>query len=87
MFSPFNPAFDLNGLVVWSEEEIHRRGYLESFLALRIRKALRAINPAWEMTRVETPILVPRAEVNPQYTEEDVYLTWPSGWIGSWSSR
>jgi glycyl-tRNA synthetase len=77
MFSPLNPAFDLNGLVVWTEEEIRRRQYLKSFLALRVHKALRATNPAWEMTEVETPVLTPRAEVSPQYTEAHVFLTRP----------
>jgi glycyl-tRNA synthetase len=77
MFSPFNPAFGINGLIVWTEEEISRRQYLKSFLALRVREALRATNPAWEMTEVETPILVPATEVNPQYTEDDIFLTRP----------
>jgi hypothetical protein len=36
MFSTFNPAFSINGLVVWTEEEIHRRLYLKSFRALRV---------------------------------------------------
>src|SRR5262245_42658382 len=75
MFSPINPAFDLNGLAVWTEEEITRRQYLKSFLALRVKQALRATNPAWEMVEVETPALIPRTEVNPQYTEIDVFFT------------
>jgi glycyl-tRNA synthetase len=75
MFSPFNPAFDINGLVVWTEEEIARRQYLKAFLALRVRDALRATNPAWSMTEVETPVLMPTTEVNPQYIQEDVFLT------------
>jgi glycyl-tRNA synthetase len=75
MFSAHNPAFDLNGLAVWSEEEVSHRQYLKTFLARRVREALRATNPAWEMTEVETPVLMPRALVNPQYTEDDVFFT------------
>jgi glycyl-tRNA synthetase len=75
MFSPFNPAFDVNGLAVWTEEEISRRQYLKSFFALRVQNALLATNPAWQMTEVETPVLIPRAEINPQYTEDDIFLT------------
>jgi glycyl-tRNA synthetase len=75
MFSTFNPAFDINGLVVWTEEEISRRHYLKSFFALRIRQALLATNPAWQMMEVETPVLTPRVEINPQYTEDDIFLT------------
>jgi glycyl-tRNA synthetase len=71
----FNPAFDINGLVVWSEEEISHRQYLKSFLARRVRQALKAVNPAWEMTEIETPVLTPRALVNPQYSEDDIFLT------------
>jgi glycyl-tRNA synthetase len=79
MFSPLNPAFDLNGLVVWTEEEIAHRHHLKSFLARRVRDALRATNPAWEMAEVETPVLTPRAEVNPQYTEDDLFLARTDG--------
>jgi glycyl-tRNA synthetase len=75
MFSPLNPAFDINGLVIWTEEEIARRMYLKSFFALRVRDALRAINPAWTLTEVETPVLMPTSDVNPQYTEADVFFT------------
>jgi glycyl-tRNA synthetase len=77
----FNPAFDINGLVVWSEEEINHRQYLKSFFALRVRQALKATNPAWEMTEVETPILLPRALVNPQYGEDDIFFTRSDRWL------
>jgi glycyl-tRNA synthetase len=75
MFSPLNPAFDVNGLTVWTEEEISRRQCLKSFFAHRVQRALLATNPAWQVTEVETPVLMPAALVNPQYTEDDVFHT------------
>ena len=65
--------FDINGLQFWNSREIRLRRQFEEHFAREIESALLATNPAWRFFQCETPILTPRALLNPNYTNEDIW--------------
>lgn len=70
-----NP-FDINGLVFWNAEEIKLRETAKRFFEARMSEALRATNPQWFMVEIEGPLLNPRDLLNPNYTEDDIWMQW-----------
>ena len=68
------PLFDVNGLMFWTEREIRLRRQFEEHFAAEMKTILLAENPAWRFIQVEGPQLTPRANVNPNYTNDDIWV-------------
>ncbi|MNU53390.1 Glycine--tRNA ligase [compost metagenome] len=65
---------NVNSLVHWEEREIVRRDELVRHFSDEIRFFLRSVNPAWDVRRIEAPVLVPRDIISNAYTNEDVWV-------------
>jgi len=66
--------FNVNGLMFWTEREIRLRRQFEEHFAFTMEQILLAENPAWNFIQVEGPQLTPRANVNPNYTNADIWV-------------
>lgn len=66
--------FDLAQLRAWSEPELEHRDLAQRVLLDRVRASLTAANRAWAFSRVEAPMLMPRALMDSEYTDADI---WP----------
>lgn len=66
--------YDANGLVHWTERDIRVRDSAITHLSAEVSTALRATNSAWDIRRVEAPLLLPRAMVSEAYTDEDIFV-------------
>lgn len=70
----FIDIYAQNGLVFWTEKEISLRERFRDFFASEMRAALLSTNPAWKIQQIEAPLLTPRDKINPNYTNEDVWI-------------
>lgn len=68
------PIYEINGLVHWTEREINARERFTRFFADEVSSFLRSENKAWEIERTEGPIMLPRTMVNPNYTDDDLWM-------------
>lgn len=66
--------YEVNGLPFWTEKEITLRRFFEQQLYLNLYDALLQTNTAWKFFEVEAPILTPRTLINPNYTEQDIWV-------------
>lgn len=66
--------YDYNCLPFYSEEDLVQRQRFTTALASHVRRLLLATNPAWSFHQIEAPTLIPRALVNPNYTEQDIWV-------------
>lgn len=66
--------FGINGLMFWTEREIRLRRQFEEHFAFTMEQILLAENPAWSFIQVEGPQLTPRANINPNYTRDDIWV-------------
>jgi len=66
--------YQANALVHWDEREIAARESLVRFFADEMRHFLRDTNPAWDVRRVEAPLLIPREMISPAYSNEDIWV-------------
>lgn len=71
------PLYNVNGLVHWTQREIETRERMVSFFASEVTAFLRGENKAWDIERIEAPIMLPRAMVNPNYTDDDLWCFAP----------
>ena len=63
-----------NGLVHWDEKQILlRERFIEAF-SFEIRNQLLKLNRAWDIRRVEGPLLNPRSILSSNYTSEDIWV-------------
>lgn len=65
--------YDVNALVHWDEREILARDAMTNFFAAEVREMLRRINPAFDIRRVEAPLLTPRALISTAYGNDEVW--------------
>lgn len=63
--------YGIDGLPHWEEEDIICREYLVNALQNRVRKALLNTNAAWQMVRIEAPILLPENMISEAYSVEN----------------
>ena len=68
------PLYSVNSLVHWDERQIELREHAVRYLSAEIRRFLKSTNRAWEMERVEAPVMLPRSLVNPNYGDEDLWV-------------
>lgn len=67
--------YGVNGLVFWSEKEIALRETFADYFRRELETALVAMNPSWRnFHRIEASILTPRILINPNYTNEDIWV-------------
>lgn len=66
--------YNANGLVHWDERQIRLRESLITHFAAETGVFLRATNPAWDIRRVEAPLLIPRTMISDAYDETDVWM-------------
>jgi glycyl-tRNA synthetase len=65
--------YDVNALVHWDEREIQAREAMIGFFAAEVRNLLRRMNPAFDIRRVEAPVLIPRALISSAYANSEVW--------------
>lgn len=72
--------YKYGGLRFWNEDEIELREMMISRLSGVVKRTLTGVNPAWRFFRVEGPILTPDAFINPEYNEQDLFITNHKDW-------
>jgi glycyl-tRNA synthetase len=65
--------YEVNGLLFWTEREIKQREHIEEHLRAAVMEALLSQNSAFQIVKVEAPLLTPAELINPNYTADDVY--------------
>lgn len=68
-------VYNVNGLPFWNAAEIAEREHLVRVFPLYLEEFLRKENAAWHMHRIEAPVLTPHDQINPNYTDNDVFFT------------
>ena len=63
-----------NGLVHWTEREIRLRDMAINHFAAEIGQFLKSSNAAWDIQRVEGPLLLPRSLTSSAYGPEDIFV-------------
>lgn len=66
--------YNVNGLVVWNEEEIAFRNFLIDTIFRAVQSTLRHENAAWKFHQIESTTIIPRELVNSSYTDEDCFF-------------
>lgn len=69
-----NNLYDNNGFIFWSEGEIKLRSVFEKFFVQRLKENLKSQNRAFDFHKCEAPLLTPTDLINPNYTEDDVWM-------------
>jgi glycyl-tRNA synthetase len=68
------PLYDVNGLMFWDDRSIALRRQFEDHYARELINSLLEMNPAWRSFRTEGPLLTPLSNINPNYTNEDIWV-------------
>ncbi len=66
--------YNANGLVCWTAREIRIREMMLAHFEAEVSDFLKAANPAWDVQRIEAPVLAPRALISSAYGPEDVFI-------------
>jgi len=66
--------FDVNGLMFWTQREIRLRESFAKHFSEELHNALLYENRAWEFIQFEGPQLTPRSAINPNYTNDDIWV-------------
>lgn len=69
------PTLGLGQLRTWSEDEIEYREHLIRRLSRGMIDSLTSLNPAWQFIRIESPVLIPKNQIDLAYTSEDIFHT------------
>lgn len=67
--------YEKNALVFRSEEEIQTRNYFVWYIKQELQNYLKSINRAFEFFQCEATTLTPRELINPNYTDDDLWVT------------
>lgn len=65
--------YNVNGLLFWTQEEIKLRRMFEDYFSSEILNSLKKQNAAFSIIQVEAPLLTPRALINKNYTDNDIW--------------
>lgn len=68
-----NNFYNVNGLVFWTGAEITRRENIANSVMLQLERTLLQLNSGFRFCRIEAPLLTPSVNINPNYTNEDVF--------------
>lgn len=66
--------YNTNGLIFWDEQQINLRNQIEQNVLTNLKRTLKSLNQAFDLFRVEAPILTPREYINKNYTNEDIFI-------------
>lgn len=66
--------YNANGLVSWTARDIRLREMMIAHFAAEVTDFLKAANGAWDIRRIEAPVLVPRALISPAYGPQDIFV-------------
>ena len=66
--------YNANGLVHWTDRDIRLREMMIAHFAGETAAFLTSANPAWDIRRVEAPILTPRELISDAYGPDDVFV-------------
>ena len=66
--------YNVNGLVVWTDQEILARRWVEHRVVSGLQDVLKSQNRAFDFFQCEVTQLTPRDRVNPNYTADDVFV-------------
>ena len=66
--------YKANGLVHWTERDIRLREMMITHFAGEVTAFLKSTNPAWDIRRVEAPLLTPRELISATYGPDDVFV-------------
>jgi glycyl-tRNA synthetase len=66
--------YTTNGLIFWTKQEIKYRNFIRQTFTDEIEAMLRSENRAWHFFEIEAPLLIPRELINPNYTNEDIWV-------------
>lgn len=66
--------YNKNGLLFWSEEELELRNMFERHFVSCMKENLKTQNKAFEFFKCEAPLLTPVELLNPNYTDQDVWI-------------
>jgi glycyl-tRNA synthetase len=69
------PTLGLGQLRTWSEDEIEYREHLIRRISRGMIDSLTSLNPAWQFMRIESPVLIPKNQIDLAYTSEDIFHT------------
>lgn len=67
--------YDSNGLMFWNEQDIEDRTAYFNRIVLDLQTGLKKLNRAFDMYRVEAPILTPAELVSAEYDKADYFQT------------
>lgn len=67
--------YNKNGLIFWTAREIAVREMFRDYFARQMEATLKASNNMWRMYNIEAPLLTPKALVNKNYSEDDIFVT------------
>lgn len=68
------PLYNVNGLMFWGDRAIRLREQFKAHFASEMQRILIEQNKAWRFFQIEAPLLTPRAIINENYTNEDVFV-------------
>lgn len=66
--------YNSNGLIFWTEEEIRLREMLKQHFVAAISSNLKTQNRGFEILQVEAPIITPMEFINPNYSNQDMFV-------------
>lgn len=66
--------YNANGLVHWTERDIRLREMMIAHFSGEVSSFLKSTNPAWDIRRVEAPILTPRELISAAYGPDDIFV-------------
>lgn len=68
------PTYDIAQLRSWTQDHLTHRDLAQQTLVNTVQSTLTSLNRAWAFTRVEAPIMMPRAMMSDAYSDDDI---WP----------
>lgn len=66
---------DLAQLRAWTEAELEHRDLAQNAIVACVKRSLSEANRAWTFQRIEAPMLMPRAHMSAEYTDDDIWTT------------
>lgn len=66
--------YEFGGLRFWREREIRLRERITDLIYEEISTSLREVNQGWAFERVDTPLILPRSRLNPEYGHDHAFF-------------
>lgn len=66
--------YNVNSLIFWEEKDIRLRKQFEENIKEDVKSILLSENPSWKFYQIEAPCLIPVSLINPNYTENDIWM-------------